>query len=278
MAVEQIALCDRHLLPERCCGVCCDAVVVCVRCRVIPMSVASFSLSSVRVSSQSLSDSDMTQSSGEYGAKMGLGWRDGLAHSFPGAVIKLDFKIRKRGIDVGDIDFWVNFHSTVDIKRMLPPGAFFPAGTSDSTAQVIMAEIKRTCSPPHHLNKVKRFVDFYQQILSPDLAYFPQSLHRQVERTTAILFLFNGSDHVEIRSEFTRLIGEDMQIHGKMVLPIFCPADILIPWKANMESAEMIDGLNEKVNGLEERNRELLREIERLQEQGQRKKRKKRKH
>jgi hypothetical protein len=69
-------------------------------------------------------------------------------------------------------------------------------------------------------------------------------------------------------------------------------ADILIPWRANMETAAMIDGLNArleetnrelvrenaKVNGLEEKNRELVREIERLQEQGQRKKRKKRKH
>ena len=106
-------------------------------------------------------------SSEQFGAAMGVGWKDAVEYIFDNSVDVLgETKIKRAdGSDLGDIDIAFKFDEIVNLKSILPKRIMLrPVALCSGTH--FFAEIKRSCNPRFEEKEIRQFVKFYWTLFS----------------------------------------------------------------------------------------------------------------
>ena len=97
-------------------------------------------------------------SSEQFGAAMGVGWKDAVEYIFDNSVVVLgETKIKRAvGSDLGDIDIAFKFDEIVNLKSILPKRIMLrPVALCSATH--FFAEIKRSCNPRFEEGEISSF-------------------------------------------------------------------------------------------------------------------------
>lgn len=183
------------------------------------------------------------------------GWVSALSRLYHQANVSVNIKCSRDNHDeAGDIDVMINVNQPMKLMKFFPPGVV-PEELRQLQVNTLLTEVKASCQPEHQDEKITRFTHFYHELLSANLRV-DASINFPVldKNDTVIIFLFNGTDQAAVRSTLGNLV-----IKGFKVIPIYCPAALLISWSDKIELKRQSAELNRKSAELNRQSAEIER-------------------
>ena len=188
------------------------------------------------------------ESSAYYGQEMVNGWQSGLVKAKSTVVNSFEVNqhvYRLNGDEHGDMDCVIKLNTALRIAELFVAGKFFVRSPHKNIrSKYYIAEVKRTAVREIQI-KAHTFVTFYRDIFSErsnvDFRRIDRdTLHMIKDKSTVLLFVFNGVDSVQVenvmKSTINKVCGNnDMMIEGHRVACVWASSTDIIGWSRDID-------------------------------------------